>query len=166
MTGDDRQRASSARADGPCAAGPERHGPARRGARRAVRFVVAAGTVLALTLVACGGPPPVRVDAGPEIVAGGVVFRYVDRDARTVALVGDFNGWDPTADPMTDENGDGVWTLFYPLAPGRYAYKFVVDGRRWIPDPANPDTQPDGFDGINSIVRVVAVPSAKSGSTP
>lgn len=97
-------------------------------------------------------PPPGT--GGPELVEGGAMFRYTNKDARSVHLVGDFNDWNPTADPMADENGDGEWSLFYPLAPGRYDYKFVVDGTRWIPDPTNGDHEPDGFGGRNSIVIV------------
>ncbi|MDH3198695.1 MAG: isoamylase early set domain-containing protein [Candidatus Krumholzibacteria bacterium] len=107
-----------------------------------------------LALAACGTKAPPPRSMGPEIADGGAVFRYRNADASRVNLVGDFNAWDPTADPMTDENGDGEWTLFYPLAPGRYAYKFVVDGRRWIADPTNPDSEPDGFDGRSSILVV------------
>ncbi len=55
---------------------------------------------------------------------------------------------------MKDSNGDGHWSLFYPLEPGSYEYKFIVDGR-WIPDPLNPLSKPDGFDDINSVVKIV-----------
>jgi 1,4-alpha-glucan branching enzyme len=91
---------------------------------------------------------------GPEVVEGGVVFRYYDSDAKRVNLAGDFNNWSPRADAMTDENGDGEWTLFYDLPPGAYQYKFVIDGTKWIADPENPDKVSDGFDGENSIVTV------------
>jgi 1,4-alpha-glucan branching enzyme len=91
---------------------------------------------------------------GPEVVGGGVVFRYYDPKAKRVNLVGDFNNWSPRADAMVDENGDGEWTLFYDLPPGVYEYKYVVDGVRWIADPKNPDKVPDGFEGQNSVVRV------------
>ncbi len=39
----------------------------------------------------------------------GYVFRVWAPAARSVSLCGDFNGWDPTADPM--ENHDGVWEI-------------------------------------------------------
>jgi hypothetical protein len=55
---------------------------------------------------------------------------------------------------MTDENGDGEWTLFYDLPPGVYEYKFVVDGTHWIADPENPNKISDGFDGENSVLTV------------
>ena len=106
------------------------------------------------TLLACGGPPPPVAGGGPELVAGGAVFRYRNADAKKVYLVGDFNDWSPTADPMSDDNADGEWTLFYPLLPGTYAYKFLIDEKNWVPDPTNPVSEPDGFDGRNSILKV------------
>ncbi|HEX5132819.1 MAG TPA: isoamylase early set domain-containing protein [Candidatus Krumholzibacteria bacterium] len=111
--------------------------------------------VMALAALAgCGSPPPPVHVGGPELVGGGVLFRYRNASAKKVYLVGDFNDWSPTSDPMTDENGDGDWTLFYPLGPGRYAYKFVVDGKSWVFDPTNPESEPDGFDGRNSVITV------------
>ncbi|MCH7549821.1 MAG: hypothetical protein IH969_09850 [Candidatus Krumholzibacteriota bacterium] len=118
------------------------------------RFITS--LLLILILSGCGGPPPPLPPGavGPEIVEDGAVFRYHDPSAKSVFLVGDFNNWDATLDPFNDENGDGEWTLFYPLLPGTYSYKFVVDAKRWIPDPTNPLSEPDGFDGDNSVIKV------------
>ncbi len=110
--------------------------------------------MVVLVLAGCAGPKPPPRTGGPELVGGGALFRYRNSDAKKVYLVGDFNDWAPSTDPMTDENGDGEWTLFYPLGPGRYAYKFVVDGRSWIADPTNPETEADGFDGWNSVLVI------------
>jgi 1,4-alpha-glucan branching enzyme len=122
--------------------------------RSGLRYLVPA-LALAVALAACGGPPPPPRTGGPEAVEGGIMFRYKNPDAKRVNLVGDFNDWSPTADPMTDENGDGEYTLFYPLGVGTYAYKFLVDGKNWVADPANPTSEPDGFNGRNSIVKVL-----------
>ena len=124
----------------------------------AAAVALAAG--LAATLGGCGRGDQglLQREVSPEIVEGGAVFRYVDTDAKKVFLVGDFNNWSPNSDPMKDLNGDGHWSLFYPLRPGTYQYKFVVDGR-WIPDPRNQESEPDGFDGINSVVKVPDVTS-------
>jgi len=115
--------------------------------------------LLVAALTSCGSPPA-PTPGLPELVEGGVLFRYRNADARKVNLVGDFNDWSPTVDPMADENADGEWTLFYPLLPGSYAYKFLVDGKNWVADPSNPASEPDGFNGRNSIVTVPAA-SAK-----
>ncbi len=49
--------------------------------------------------------------------------------ARQVAVVGDFTAWQPL--PLSDPDGDGIWTAFIPLPPGRYEYAFLVDGK-WV----------------------------------
>ena len=121
------------------------------------RTLVALGfvAVAAIAAISCGGPPPAPASGGPEPVEGGILFRYKNANAKKVNLVGDFNDWSPTADPMSDENGDGEFTLFYPLGVGTYAYKFLVDGKNWVSDPANPSSEPDGFNGRNSVVKVI-----------
>jgi 1,4-alpha-glucan branching enzyme len=121
-----------------------------------IRFVCAAlGIAAAVAVSGCSSArgPVLGRQPSPELVEGGAVFRYINTDAKKVFLVGDFNNWSPRSDPMKDLNGDGHWTLFYPLRPGRYQYKFIVDDR-WIPDPLNTDSAPDGFGDINSVVTV------------
>lgn len=108
-------------------------------------------------LAGCGRPMPGMnpdLGSGPEVTESGVLFTYFDTKASRVNIVGDFNNWSMTADPMYDREGDGWWSLRLPLDPGRYEYKFLVDGDKWIPDPANADTSDDGFGGLNSIVVV------------
>ena len=126
----------------------------KREIKTAAMVAIALG-VIGLNIVGCGSRNRAGIgrDPSPEIVEGGAVFRYIDPDAKKVFLVGDFNNWSPNADAMKDLNGDGHWSLFYPLRPGTYQYKFVVDGR-WLPDPHNPDSEPDGFDDINSVVKI------------
>ena len=122
---------------------------------RTMRGLYAALITLGLaTLAGCGsGRTPIGALDGPEFVEGGVIFRYYDTKATRVYVVGDFNNWSVRSDPMTDKNADGHWTLLYTLSPGLYEYKFVVDGK-WIPDPRNPNSTPDGFDGVNSLIRI------------
>ncbi|HSG26829.1 MAG TPA: glycogen-binding domain-containing protein [Candidatus Krumholzibacterium sp.] len=99
----------------------------------------------------------------PHPVEGGVLFQYEAPSARYVNLAGSFNTWcgtqttgrfDPTIDPMSDDDGDGIWTIVKPLRPGRYQYKFVIDhGIRWEIDPSNTDTyQEGGF--TNSLIII------------
>jgi hypothetical protein len=86
---------------------------------------------------------------GPESTEKGVKFTYYDPAANEVYLAGEFNNWSTTATPMK-RDPDGVWWIILPLPPGRYEYKFVVDGQ-WMADPMNPITVgPYG----NSVIRV------------
>jgi len=54
-------------------------------------------------------------------------FYYAAPEAESVALMGDFNGWNPTSHPM-QRRVDGWWFLQIPLSHGHHQYLFVVDG--------------------------------------
>lgn len=49
-------------------------------------------------------------------------------DAASVHLVGDFNDWDPAANPMT-QHYDGSWQVQVNLSHGHHHYQFLVDGK-------------------------------------
>jgi 1,4-alpha-glucan branching enzyme len=88
------------------------------------------------------------------MVEGGVEFVCFAPKARRVAIVGDFNNWSTSADPMFDREEKGAWSITLPLPPGRYEYKFLIDGDKWIPDVGNPKKVKDGFGAYNSVVEV------------
>ena len=56
-----------------------------------------------------------------------VSFILMAPTARTVVLVGDFNAWDPTANPLT-RRIDGGWSAMVELPHGHHRYQFLVDG--------------------------------------
>ncbi len=74
------------------------------------------------------------------------------RPTTSVALVGNFNAWDPNADLMKPMP-DGSFSFAIALNPGIYRYKFVLDGQEWLAD-SNSERQPDNFGGENNILRV------------
>ncbi len=80
-------------------------------------------------------------------------FDPAGRALRSVNLAGTFNGWSPTAWPMTRSTA-GAWEADQTLANGTHQYKFVLDGSEWVRDPSNPTTAPDGFGGQNSVLTV------------
>jgi 1,4-alpha-glucan branching enzyme len=47
--------------------------------------------------------------------------------AHSVSLVGDFNNWDPAANPM-ERRPEGAWLLNFELRHGHHRYAFFVDG--------------------------------------
>lgn len=93
-------------------------------------------------------------------VPKGQTFRLdttgIDPKPRTVHLAGSFNGWNSSATPMSDPDGDGTWEVTVPLEEGTHLYKFVLDGNRWMPDPAGDKSleEPDGYGGMNSGIIV------------
>jgi hypothetical protein len=83
-----------------------------------------------------------------------VQFVVVDSSASTVALVGDFNDWDPEATRLAAEGANGVWAVTVPLAPGRHQYAYLVDGEKWITDRNAPTSRVDDFGKPNSVILV------------
>lgn len=73
-------------------------------------------------------------------------------DAGEVFLAGDFNDWNPKQYSMRKFK-TGNCTKKLKLKPGRYEYKFVVDGSWWT-DPANPERSSTEFGSENSVIRV------------
>ena len=93
--------------------------------------------------------------ARPEAPAtSGVAVRFVLRapEARTVALAGTFNQWDSGATPLVRSEG-GLWAATLVVPAGEHEYAFVVDGERWVPDPAAPGVD-DGFGRRNSVLTL------------
>ena len=93
-------------------------------------------------------------EAGPKAVEGGMQFVIFVPKAKRVNIVGDFNGWSTSADPMFNRGEKGIWTITLPLQTGRYEHKFLIDGEKWIPDQGNPEKVKDGFGAFNSVVKV------------
>jgi hypothetical protein len=94
--------------------------------------------------------------ARPTLPAASVVYvRFVlyAPDAKQVTVAGTFNQWDQQATPLVAVGTAGVWTATVALPVGQHQYAFVVDGRRWVADPAAPAVD-DGFGRRNSVVAV------------
>jgi 1,4-alpha-glucan branching enzyme len=83
-------------------------------------------------------------------------FTYIDRNAKSVSVVGSFNGWDATRNAL-QKTADSLWTTNIMLAPGRYEYQLMVDGKL-ITDPTAQRTAESEFGAANSVVIVGAVP--------
>jgi len=73
--------------------------------------------------------------------------------AKGVYLVGDFNGWRIDEESLLWDCGRGVWQKRLALMPGRYRYKFVIDGK-WIADPSNSVAEPNPYGGFDSILEI------------
>jgi len=79
------------------------------------------------------------------------LFTYKPQpEEKQINLFGQFNSWDRKSLPMKDTNGDGTFEVEIPLDPGRYEYKFFIDGREVV-DPANPVKVSNGMGDFNSV---------------
>lgn len=82
-----------------------------------------------------------------------VSFMIEAGPGKTVSVAGSFNDWNPEAKVLTDKDGSGVYRGTLTLEPGRYEYKFVVDGI-WSMDAQNPHFAPNDFGTLNSLLIV------------
>jgi 5'-AMP-activated protein kinase regulatory beta subunit len=73
-------------------------------------------------------------------------------NAKDVILMGDFNKWNAKTHPMK-KGKNGVWTKTVMLFPGRYEYKFMVDGQ-WQNDPGNDQACLNCFGTHNNVIVV------------
>jgi hypothetical protein len=71
------------------------------------------------------------------------------RYARNIYLAGTFNNWSTMSTPMI--RCDSGWFITIKLKPGKYSYKYIIDGN-WTIDPYNKLTEDDSQGGLNSVV--------------
>lgn len=101
-----------------------------------------------------GSGPLASRPVSPWVHGGRVTFTYQNAQARSVRLAGSFTLWNRDG-PAFKAEAPGVWTLTIAAPPpGRYAYKFLVDGEAWEPDPENGFQVPDGHGGWNAVLTV------------
>ena len=110
-------------------------------ARRAVEL--ATTETHALNVVGC---------KPPRVENGRLMFVFHDDSANSISVAGDFNGWSQT--PLK-RNRSGLWSTEIAVPrTGRFEYKFIVDGQRWIEDPSNGMKAPNDYGGLNSVLVI------------
>jgi 1,4-alpha-glucan branching enzyme len=79
-------------------------------------------------------------------------FSLMAPNAQSVQLAGDFNSWNPEVTPLKKFT-KGVWKINLNLSPGRYEYRFLVDGR-WQNDPQCESLVANPFGEENCLVII------------
>lgn len=81
-------------------------------------------------------------------------FVYMDSDADSVAVAGDFSQWEPIPLSPRTVNGKTVWTGLVPISRGEHEYQFVINGEKWVTDPLAPVKHEDGFGAKNAVLKL------------
>ncbi len=82
-----------------------------------------------------------------------VVFNYPDNgDTKSVYIAGSFNNWQEKSDKLI-KNEQGQFEIIIPLPPGKYSYRFIVDGH-WLIDPKSDLTELNSYREYDSIIYV------------
>lgn len=89
--------------------------------------------------------------ASPVVDGDLVRFLLHDHEARDVSVVGSWDEWRrPGLSARQLESGR--WEARMPRHSGSHRYKFLLDGTRYIADPANPVRSHDGYGAWNSVL--------------
>ena len=83
---------------------------------------------------------------------GRATFTLMAPKANKVYVTGSFNSWDKAGTPLKKDKS-GVWTTDLSLKPGKYEYKYIVDGQWWT-DPANRSTVRNSLGSENSVIEI------------
>ena len=99
-------------------------------------------------IAGCVQKPP-----APQVLRNGVRFLFFAPAAKSVAIAGGFNHWDPENGRLAGPDKKDVWNITLPLSEGRYEYRFVINDSEWVLDPSVPSVD-DGLGGKNSILII------------
>lgn len=80
-----------------------------------------------------------------------ITFALPD-EGTPVSVVGDFNGWDPFANPLR-RRSNGTRSAVLELEAGRsYAFRYLAEGGAFLDDPAADALEPNGFGGTHGVL--------------
>lgn len=71
-----------------------------------------------------------------------------------VAVVGDFNDWDPTATPLRKQGNQRRAALTVPSGR-RYAFRYLGQDGRWFNDDAADDYEGNDYGGQNGVIDLL-----------
>jgi 1,4-alpha-glucan branching enzyme len=100
--------------------------------------------------VAAKAPVAAKPVETPKSVTPKVRLEITKPGAKSVAVAGTFNSWQPEQASATS---NGSFAKELTIAPGRYEYMFVVDGQ-WVADPNAKEFAPNPFGGQNSVLVI------------
>jgi len=93
------------------------------------------------------------IQPASESVDRGIIFSIDAPQAKEVHIVGDFNHWKIDEASRLAKLDDGSWQKKLTLIPGKYRYKFVVDGE-WLLDTQNTEKERNPFGTYDSVKKL------------
>jgi hypothetical protein len=127
-------------------------GAAANVTRRPAWAAALAAGVVAVVSIGLIRPGQKHVNAAGQAIP--VQFVLVAPEARSVAVVGDFNNWGLGDTALVAENHNGVWSVSAPVPAGVHRYAFLVNGKQWVADPTAPRAAGDDFGQPSSALVV------------
>ncbi len=90
---------------------------------------------------------------GVRTTPEGVAFTQPGEPATNIAIAGEFNGWSPSATPLSYDAAEGAHRALVRIPPGKYQYQVVIDGR-WHADRHNVHKRINAYEEANSLLFV------------
>ncbi len=87
-----------------------------------------------------------------RMISKSATFKFYAPAAKKVSVAGSFNNWD-TKELTAKKDTKGNWSAKVSLKPGRYEYKFVVDGN-WMNDPSCSGCTSNAFGSQNCVLEI------------
>ena len=84
-----------------------------------------------------------------------VTFEIPANGGKAVAVLGDFNNWQPDALPMKLRKKDGVFSASTTLEAGQtYQFRYLVDGQQWVTEPEADGVETSPFGEPNAVLQL------------
>jgi len=93
---------------------------------------------------------PLLLERFPEPETERISLGLYAPAAQEVFVAGSFNGWRLSDTPLQKQDS-GHWVVELVLTPGRYEYRFFVDGH-WTDDPLSPAYVSNPFGSLNCVL--------------
>ena len=87
-----------------------------------------------------------------------VVFRMDATEvnsAKKVQILGDFNNWDQTVEPMTMLKSNDFTTTLELEAGKEYQFRYLIDGSNWRNEPEADRFVANGFGDENGVISTL-----------
>jgi 1,4-alpha-glucan branching enzyme len=82
-----------------------------------------------------------------------VHFEFFAKAGSQVFVVGTFNNWNPTVNPLKDNPDSGHFKTVLQVPTGTYEYKFVVNDI-WMEDPKCTESVTNIYGSLNNVLCV------------
>ncbi|MFA6078669.1 MAG: AAA family ATPase [Candidatus Omnitrophota bacterium] len=81
------------------------------------------------------------------------IFFINTPNAKDVFIAGEFNQWKVDTESRLSRMENGIWEKRVALNPGKYRYRFVVDGE-WMMDAKNSEKEPNPYGSFDSVIKL------------
>ena len=84
-----------------------------------------------------------------------VTFKVpADLEAETAVVIGEFNSWDPEANPLKKRKDGSLSTTLSLEAGQEYRFRYLLDGNRWLNDSDADREELNRFGSKDCVIKV------------